>query len=300
MGLVLCLVLICLSVISVSGVGAASPYGKEVDRLLDIKGLTAREFGERVAQAGRDGLVRQGQLEALLLFPIRTGDFSGVGEALAEAEQSVATWNYSDSPLFSSREELQGLLAALRGRLARDAGDMDSFRQEVQKAFWLNPELGRIMANWIEEYRSQEIMKTIRLPMNLELATSQGEKVTLAKLVSGRKAVLLDFWASWCGPCMRLMPELAHKAKVLESQNILVAGINTENSPEKAEKVRADKNIAFTWLVEPESEPFSKPLRIDSIPRMILVSPEGAVLYNGHPGDPQLAQALAKLGAKLE
>ena len=38
----------------------------------------------------------------------------------------------------------------------------------------------------------------INLPMTLEIKTSQGDTTTLGKLASGKKAVLLDFWASWC------------------------------------------------------------------------------------------------------
>ena len=142
-------------------------------------------------------------------------------------------------------------------------------------------------------------MSKIKIPMDLRFQLSNGGHTTLAKLTEGKKAVLLDFWASWCGPCMALMPELKKKAEALGPQGIVVAGMNTEAEPDTAEKTRKKLEIKFPWLVEPEDAPLSDLLEIDSIPRMILISPEGKVLYNGHPQDPRLNAALAQLGVNL-
>ncbi|MBF0243933.1 MAG: TlpA family protein disulfide reductase [Planctomycetes bacterium] len=160
---------------------------------------------------------------------------------------------------------------------------------------------GKMMALRAQEQEAQmAAMATLNFPMDREIQNSTGGKVTLATLVKGKKAVLLDFWASWCGPCMQLMPTLIEKDALLSKQNVVVAGMNTEGDLEKAESVRAKLKISFNWLVEPEGGPFSSLLGIDSIPRMILVSPEGKILYNGHPSDPALYEALGKLGILVE
>ena len=148
-----------------------------------------------------------------------------------------------------------------------------------------------------EREKQVAAMAKLRLPMELEISTSTGEKTTLGKLAKGKKGVLLDFWASWCGPCMALMPELEEKAKKFGPQGIVVAGMNTESAA-KAEDLRKKRGIEFAWLVEPEGRPLSRLLKINSIPRMILVSPKGKVLFNGHPKDDALAASLANLGAK--
>lgn len=129
--------------------------------------------------------------------------------------------------------------------------------------------------------------------MDTPLKTCQGQQTTLAGVMGDNKALLLDYWASRCPPCIRLMPALKAKHEKLAAHGIAVVGINTENDPSVAEEVReALKLPAGDWLVEPSSEPYSNPLGIDSIPRMILLDSSGRVLYNGHPNDPTLHQAL--------
>ena len=59
------------------------------------------------------------------------------------------------------------------------------------------------------------------------------------------------------------------------------------------------ENINFTWLVEPDKNPLSKLLMIDSIPRMILIDNEGNVLFNGHPNDPSFHDVITTLRVKL-
>lgn len=98
------------------------------------------------------------------------------------------------------------------------------------------------------------------------------------------------------------MPELRTKGESLPGQGIVVAGMNTDADDPvgKAKKARSEHKMELMpWLLEPEDRPLSQLLMINSIPRMILVAPDGTVLYNGHPMDPSLKTALAKLDVKI-
>jgi len=191
--------------------------------------------------------------------------------------------------------ELEFFLKGLRQGLAGEVKEKDIRSMGPRIQAFMRPRMEAAQAR--ERKEEKKLMANLKVPMDLEIETSAGEKTTLGDLAKGKKGVLLDFWASWCGSCMNLMPELQKKAKKLGSKGILVAGMNTENAG-KAESVRKKRKIGFTWLVEPEGRPLSQMLKINSIPRMILVAPDGKVLFNGHPMDDELVSSLADLGVK--
>ena len=134
-------------------------------------------------------------------------------------------------------------------------------------------------------------------PLALALTSSTGETTSLGKLMeqTDSQAVLIDFWASWCGPCLAGMPKLKARARDLSRSRIAVVGVNVEGDPRAAEFIRQRERIDFPWLIEPAGEPLSRKFQIDSIPRMLLVDRRGAVLFNGHPSDPALERALKPL-----
>jgi len=191
--------------------------------------------------------------------------------------------------------EMEFFLKGLRQGLAGEVKEKDIRSMGPRIQAFMRPRMEAAQARKREE--EKKLMANLKVPMDLEIQTSTGEKTTLGDLAQGKKGVLLDFWASWCGPCMNLMPELQKKSKKLGSKGILVAGMNTENAG-KAESVRKKRKIGFTWLVEPDGRPLSQMLKINSIPRMILVAPDGKVLFNGHPMDDELVSTLADLGVK--
>jgi thiol-disulfide isomerase/thioredoxin len=262
--------------------------------LVEAESLDAAAY----ESAREDGLTELNVFEAKALRTLR-GSGSDVAGLVEEYEAVSDSFAAEDSFLFGSEREWRGMGSLLRARQAMLAGEEAAFEEHAKEAFWLSPEMAPLLVEWISGYRQDKAMASYTMPMDLELRSADGGTTTLAALGEGKKAILLDFWASWCGPCMQLMPELKKKAALLAPQGVVVAGMNTENL-EDARGVKEERAIDFPWLVEPEERPYSRDLGIDSIPRMILVTPEGKVLYNGHPMDPRLESVLAELGVSLE
>jgi peroxiredoxin len=85
---------------------------------------------------------------------------------------------------------------------------------------------------------------------DFELRDLEGKSVRLSTLRG--KAVLVDFWASWCEPCKKEIPALAQLARKLATQNIVIIAINVDAKRETAESFLKDHNVALNVLLDPK------------------------------------------------
>lgn len=93
------------------------------------------------------------------------------------------------------------------------------------------------------------------------------------------KFVLVDFWATWCGPCRKAIPELNELQKQFKD-NLVVIGI----SDETVEKVKAMKEPVIEYYNGVDAEKtMSKALDVKGIPHVILIDPKGIVRWEGFP-----------------
>ncbi|MDA0346220.1 MAG: TlpA disulfide reductase family protein [Verrucomicrobia bacterium] len=265
------------------------------------------DFDSAYSAAQKAGVEDATLLESKVLNLLGGGDLEAVLELIPSMESKAESFSIGSGGFFSSRAQVYGLIENLKALKARDEGDWKAFENHVKEGFWKSPEISnmfgmsRLVTERHESQAQQEAMADLRLPLDLAIQSTDGSTTTLGEMVAGQKAVLLDFWASWCGPCIALMPALKHKAEVLPGQGVFVAGMNTDRSDQVrlAREVQEKHGMDMPWLIEPEASPYSSALMINSIPRMILVGPEGNVLFNGHPMDPQLSVTLASLGVRL-
>lgn len=93
------------------------------------------------------------------------------------------------------------------------------------------------------------------------------------------KFVLIDFWATWCGPCRRVIPELNEWQKKYANELVII-GI----SDETADKVQNAKDIKIDYYNAIDTQArLKKELEVKGIPHCILLDPEGIVRWEGFP-----------------
>jgi len=97
------------------------------------------------------------------------------------------------------------------------------------------------------------------------------------------KVVLVDFWASWCGPCRRANPTVVAMFKKYNSKGFTVLGVSMDNNREKwLAAIEAD---GLTWsqvsTLEGWANPVGKLYGVNSIPHAMLINRDGTIIKRG-------------------
>ena len=104
-------------------------------------------------------------------------------------------------------------------------------------------------------------------------------EITLAGY-RGQKVVLLDFWATWCGPCMRELPHVKQVYDELHPRGFEVLGISFDRDRNALEKVVREQNIPWPQSFASNGEnPLGRQFGIDHFPSMWLVDQKGLVRF---------------------
>jgi thiol-disulfide isomerase/thioredoxin len=111
-----------------------------------------------------------------------------------------------------------------------------------------------------------------------KLKDPKGTEVSLESL-RGR-VVLLDFWATWCGPCVQAMPAIQRLHEKFADKPVTIIGMNTwEQKDETAVKFMEKKKYTYTLLLK--ADDLAKEYGISGIPTLILIGKDGNVLHTG-------------------
>jgi peroxiredoxin len=92
------------------------------------------------------------------------------------------------------------------------------------------------------------------------------------------QVVLINFWASWCGPCRQEMPLLDRLHHRYEDTGFAVLGVNVEGEVEPAQEIVDKTNVTFPILID-ESQKVSEMYNLQAMPSTVVVDRDGVVRY---------------------
>jgi thiol-disulfide isomerase/thioredoxin len=128
----------------------------------------------------------------------------------------------------------------------------------------------------------------------LKFKSADGKVVALESFRG--KPVLLDIWATWCGPCVAALPQLAQIYLEAKDKGLVLLTVDQDEDPAKASSFLAKKG--YTWPNYHDGDGgIEKLMGSSGVPRIVLIDAQGQVVYDrtGENED-QLRTHLAKLG----
>ena len=114
---------------------------------------------------------------------------------------------------------------------------------------------------------------------DFNLPDLEGQRVHLKALLKGGP-VLVDFWATWCKPCMKAMPKLIEIHKTYKDRGLTVLGVNADG-PRSQAKVKPfvrTRGISFPVVIDGDGGVMRR-MQVQALPTTVLIAQDGEVVY---------------------
>ena len=101
------------------------------------------------------------------------------------------------------------------------------------------------------------------------------------------QVVMVNFWATWCGPCQQEMPLLDQMYKKYKPAGFTLIGVNVDKEAPAVKELLARKPVTFPVLLDPANQ-VSKAYHVDEMPSSVIIDRKGEIRYihRGYrPGD---------------
>jgi peroxiredoxin len=137
------------------------------------------------------------------------------------------------------------------------------------------------------------VSKGQRAP-DFTLPTLRGPRVSLSSLRG--KVVLIDFWAQWCEPCKKELPQLERLSREFASRNVVVLTVNIDKQRENAERLARQLGLTVDVLLDPAGS-VAGTYDLPKMPSSFVVDKKGFVrfVHEGFEGSGDVERFRAEL-----
>ena len=215
---------------------------------------------------------------------MENGDTIGAQNAQRGALEQIA--NYSREVYQKHKANAIGMQALGFMKDFIDKDEFIAFYEQGGKAVKADAELG----GYYEHLKSMPEEAVITLLESGEMVKERG---TFEDYVGAGSYTLVDFWASWCGPCKAEAPNVIAVYEKYRDKGLVVVGVPVNDKQEATEKAMRDWGIHYPQVLDP-SQALAERFNIVGIPYIILFAPDGSIVAAGLRGA-QIDEAVGKV-----
>ncbi|WP_226163397.1 TlpA family protein disulfide reductase [Hymenobacter terricola] len=251
---------------------------KQFDPYLKDRGIDGNTAVMRMLNAYSNRLVPSGKLStdpatAGRLYAQASADFGPSSATLDRTMFQLYSWKLGDN--------LDGVLAAY-----------PTFRTHNHDSTY---------ARDLRTLIGRQLAVKVGLPAPaFTLVNSEGKSVSLSDLRG--KVVYLDFWGTWCGPCMREMPASNELKKTFEGRDVAFVYISVGDKADKWQQVLAAEHLTgpnSVHLRSPENDNVATRYQVSSFPTYWLIGRDGRIITRTAPRPSAGEATVAALNAEL-
>ena len=108
--------------------------------------------------------------------------------------------------------------------------------------------------------------------------TPDGKELSLSELVGKTDYVLVDFWASWCGPCRRFVPVLKEIYSSMPEGRLQILSCSVDQEEAEWRQALKEEDMPWAQVREDEAHPCSDKYDVRYIPHTVLIDSEGTIV----------------------
>ena len=242
-----------------------SPLNERLTKYDVENDIANRAFAAKISKMTQDEIEAQSSQLMAELTKVQDGQIAFANKIFQEERNTLIPLNFSEIYFFDNGVEAYDELVA------------------QQLAFASHPYLKKSRDEIAQMMKPADSPKTAFIGQqytDLEMADPDGTMHKVSELVGEGKYVLVDFWASWCGPCRAEMPNVLEAYNKYHEKGFEVVGISFDNKKEAW--LKAVGQLQLPWLQLSDLKGWqcaAAPVyKIDAIPDNILIDPQGKII----------------------